>query len=71
MLHSGVVAVGGDVDSADLYIGPTILVNVKPGDPVMQEEIFGPLLPIVNVASPQEAADFINSRYAVLFTARR
>jgi acyl-CoA reductase-like NAD-dependent aldehyde dehydrogenase len=36
MLNSGVVAFGGETDPEDLYVGPTILVNVKPTDPVMQ-----------------------------------
>ncbi|CAH1954578.1 unnamed protein product [Acanthoscelides obtectus] len=45
-----------------LYIAPTILVDVKPTDPVMQEEIFGPLLPIVYVENAYDAMAFINER---------
>ncbi|XP_027488523.1 aldehyde dehydrogenase family 3 member B1-like [Corapipo altera] len=41
---------------------PTILADVQPSDPVMQEEIFGPILPIVVVANMDEAIDFINAR---------
>ena len=40
----------------------TVLTNVSTEDDVMKEEIFGPLLPIVNVSSVQEAIDFINER---------
>ena len=40
----------------------TLLTNVSTEDDVMKEEIFGPLLPIVNVSSVQEAIDFINER---------
>ena len=40
----------------------TILTNVSTEDDVMKEEIFGPILPIVNVSSAQEAIDFINER---------
>ena len=40
----------------------TILTNVSTEDDVMREEIFGPILPIVNVSSAQEAIDFINER---------
>ena len=40
----------------------TILTNVSIEDDVMKEEIFGPILPIVNVSSAQEAIDFINER---------
>ena len=39
-----------------------MLVDLQPSDPVMQEEIFGPILPIVIVANMDEAIDFINSR---------
>jgi len=59
---SGKVALGGRSISKDNFIEPTVLTDVKPDDAVMQEEIFGPLLPIVTVHSAQEAIDFINSR---------
>ncbi|KAJ1521341.1 hypothetical protein ONE63_003017 [Megalurothrips usitatus] len=62
LLKCGTVAVGGDVDRADLYVGPTILVDVLPDDPVMAEEVFGPVLPVYTVAGPTEAVNFINSR---------
>lgn len=63
LINKDQVAVGGRTDVKDKYIEPTILVNVKPTDPVMQEEIFGPVLPIVNVENAYEAIKFINSRY--------
>lgn len=56
------VAVGGDTDQEQLYIAPTILTGVAAEDPVMQDEIFGPILPIVTVASRREAVEFVNSR---------
>ncbi|XP_043277866.1 aldehyde dehydrogenase, dimeric NADP-preferring isoform X2 [Venturia canescens] len=59
---NGKVAIGGDTDAREKYISPTILVDVKPSDPVMKEEIFGPILPIVNVSSAYEAINFINER---------
>lgn len=62
-LKSGNVAIGGKSDVQDLYIEPTILVDVKPTDHVMQEEIFGPILPIVNIDNAYDAINFINSRY--------
>jgi acyl-CoA reductase-like NAD-dependent aldehyde dehydrogenase len=61
-LSNGTVAVGGEIDTSERFISPTILVDVKPTDPIMQEEIFGPILPIINVDSPSEAISFINSR---------
>ncbi|XP_063242268.1 aldehyde dehydrogenase, dimeric NADP-preferring isoform X3 [Bacillus rossius redtenbacheri] len=56
------VAVGGETDAADRFIAPTILVDVKPTDPIMQEEIFGPILPIINISNAYDAIQFINSR---------
>ncbi|XP_074035963.1 aldehyde dehydrogenase, dimeric NADP-preferring [Leptinotarsa decemlineata] len=62
LLEGSKIAVGGKHDIDDLYIEPTILQEVKPTDPVMQEEIFGPILPIVNIDNAGNAIDFINDR---------
>lgn len=62
MNNSGTIAVGGRHDQKDLYIEPTILTDVKPTDPIMKEEIFGPILPIVIVDNAYDAISFINSR---------
>lgn len=62
MLKGATIALGGSTNADDKYIEPTILVNVKPEDPVMQDEIFGPILPIVNVDNAFEAIQFINAR---------
>ncbi|XP_058799815.1 aldehyde dehydrogenase, dimeric NADP-preferring isoform X2 [Phymastichus coffea] len=61
-LTNGEVAIGGQVDASQRYIAPTILINVKLTDPVMKEEVFGPILPIVNVENAYEAIKFINER---------
>lgn len=45
-----------------LCLAPTVLRDVKPEAKVMQEEIFGPLLPIVSVSGLDEAIKFINKR---------
>ncbi|AYN42905.1 aldehyde dehydrogenase family protein [Streptomyces dangxiongensis] len=62
LLGSGRVAVGGTHDRAARYIAPTVLADVDPKAPVMQEEIFGPILPLVTVAGLDEAIAFINDR---------
>lgn len=67
LLKSGTIAVGGDTDASERYIGPTILTDVSPNDPVMKEEIFGPILPIVTIESAYEAIGFINNRYNLQF----
>ncbi|XP_064600056.1 aldehyde dehydrogenase, dimeric NADP-preferring-like isoform X2 [Liolophura sinensis] len=62
LLGSGTVAFGGDLKPEELYISPTVIKDVKLDDPVMTNEIFGPLLPIVTVKNEDEAIDIINSR---------
>ncbi|XP_045477791.1 aldehyde dehydrogenase, dimeric NADP-preferring-like [Harmonia axyridis] len=54
------IAIGGHTDSTDRFICPTVVIDVLPGEPLMQEEIFGPILPIVNVTNVNEAIKFIN-----------
>ncbi|MER7055680.1 aldehyde dehydrogenase family protein [Streptomyces sp. NPDC000351] len=62
LLDSGRVVVGGDSDRTRKYIAPTVLADVAPEAPVMREEIFGPILPIVTVPGLDEAIDFVNDR---------
>ncbi|MEH0420812.1 aldehyde dehydrogenase family protein [Streptomyces sp. B21-083] len=57
---SGRTVVGGQSDRDDRYVAPTVLVGVSPADPVMQEEILGPILPIVEVEGLDEAIAYIN-----------
>ena len=54
------VAVGGTVDADARYIAPTVLRGVALDAPVMGEEIFGPILPVVPVASLDEAVEVVN-----------
>lgn len=56
------VAFGGETDAATRYIGPTVLTDVPPTAPIMQEEIFGPLLPVLKVEDMDEAVAFVNAR---------
>ncbi|MFF4505228.1 aldehyde dehydrogenase family protein [Streptomyces sp. NPDC001401] len=62
LLDSGRAVVGGGSDHTTKYIAPTVLADVDPKSPVMQEEIFGPILPIVTVSDLDAAIDFINDR---------
>lgn len=54
-LGSGKVVAGGGNDREARYIAPTILDGVQWDDPVMQDEIFGPLLPVLEFSSLDEA----------------
>jgi len=68
----GEVVLGGGSDAAKLQIEPTVVVDPDPGEPLMTDEIFGPILPVVTVANLDEAITFVNSRpkplAAYLFT---
>ncbi|XP_039758918.1 aldehyde dehydrogenase, dimeric NADP-preferring isoform X3 [Pararge aegeria] len=56
------VALGGRYDAQERFIAPTILTNVTPNEKIMEDEIFGPILPIVPVENAYEAIKFINER---------
>lgn len=62
LMASGQIVYGGSIDPAALRIAPTILRNVSPDSPVMQEEIFGPILPILPVSGIGEAIAFAAAR---------
>lgn len=48
LMQSGQIVWGGKFDLADCYVSPTIIKDVTPDDPIMQEEIFGPVLPVID-----------------------
>jgi len=53
---------GGNAKEDTLQIAPTLLYPVSPSDPVMEEEIFGPILPILTYGHLEEAMAEISSR---------
>ena len=61
-LKGGKVVYGGTTNAAERYIEPTLLADVQPTAPVMQEEIFGPVLPMMPFGNLDEAITFINNR---------
>lgn len=61
-LDCGRIIFGGQTDADERYFSPTLLDDVDPASPVMQEEIFGPIFPIVTVKSTDEAIRFIVDR---------
>jgi aldehyde dehydrogenase (NAD+) len=71
----GTVAIGGGSDATAIEIQPTVVVDPNLDEPLMTEEIFGPILPVVTVQSLDEAITFVNSRpkplAAYLFTRTR
>ena len=61
-IDEGRVLFGGATDAADRYIAPTLLGDVADDSRVMTEEIFGPVLPIIEIGDVAEAVAFINKR---------
>ena len=53
---------GGQVQEETLRIAPTVLADVTAEDPVMQEEIFGPVLPVIPVKDIEESIRFVQKR---------
>nr|WP_229727750.1 aldehyde dehydrogenase family protein [Mycetocola zhadangensis] len=62
LIHNRKPALGGQVDATTRYIAPTVIDGVAADDPLMTEEIFGPILPIVHVSGVSDAIDFITER---------
>lgn len=54
--------IGGTGDRTSRYLAPTILAGVKPDAAVMEDEIFGPILPVLTVGDVDEAIRFVNDR---------
>ncbi|MBN1273584.1 MAG: aldehyde dehydrogenase family protein [Candidatus Aminicenantes bacterium] len=62
LLSCGNIVAGGKAIPEKLYISPTIISDVKPSDGIMQEEIFGPLLPVLEYEDLNYAISYINSK---------
>lgn len=58
----GEIALGGGLDPSSLTVEPTVILNPDPSEPLMTEEIFGPILPILTVDSLDDAINFVNAR---------
>jgi aldehyde dehydrogenase (NAD+) len=59
LIGTSEVITGGHLDPENCFIAPTILNNVRPEDPVMQDEIFGPVLPVIEFENFDEVYDII------------
>lgn len=59
-LSQGTIAYGGRFDKSKLFIEPTVLENVSMDSPVMKEEIFGPIVPIISFQTKEEALKIID-----------
>ncbi len=61
-LGDGEIVFGGHTDASERYFEPTVIDNVSPDSPVMQEEIFGPIFPVLTFSYINEVTDFIAGR---------
>lgn len=67
-LKDGKVYSGGATSKEDLYISPTLLVDIKPGSSIATEEIFGPILPVIPYDSLENLLDELSGLSAPLVT---
>lgn len=63
-LTQGRILCGGHTDAMDRYIEPTLLDQIEPDAPVMQDEIFGPIFPMITISGDftEGVAHFVNGR---------
>ena len=61
LMKQGDIKFGGETDRDEKYIAPTIIDNVKPNYPIMGEEIFGPLLPVMTFDEIDEVITYVNN----------
>ena len=59
LLKNGQIVTGGTVDEKNCYVAPTVIREITTDDPVMQEEIFGPVLPVIGFDDFDEVYDII------------
>ena len=62
LLDEGKVLIGGNSDKSDRFIAPTLIDAVSPNSKIMAEEIFGPILPILEYDQLSEAIAFVNAQ---------
>lgn len=62
LLNAGEIIIGGDTNPDGRYIAPTVIDGVDWDSPVMQEEIFGPILPVLEYSDLSEAIALVNAR---------
>ena len=62
LIEGADVYYGGEMDIEENYFQPTILDNVSFNDPVMKQEIFGPVLPVITYDNIEEAVEKVNGQ---------
>ena len=62
LLHGGDIIIGGETNADDCYIAPTVIDNVSLDHKIMEEEIFGPILPVLEYKDLEDAISIVNER---------
>jgi len=62
LLSDGETVTGGESDNETRYIAPTVLNNINLNDTIMEDEIFGPILPVMEYESVEDCIQIINAR---------
>ncbi len=62
LMTGGKVIIGGETNAESRYVAPTVLADVDMNSALMNEEIFGPLLPVLSINSTKQAIEFITAR---------
>jgi aldehyde dehydrogenase (NAD+) len=68
LMKSGQIITGGITNSETRYVSPTVIKDVRPGDPIMREEIFGPVLPVIDFENFDEVYGIIEQNPKPLST---
>ncbi len=66
LLGCGSIVLGGTIDRGSRYIAPTVIDGILGNEPVMEDEIFGPILPVITYDHLPHAIAFVNRRSAPL-----
>jgi len=59
LMQAGEIVTGGIIDEENCYVSPTVIKDIKPDDPIMKEEVFGPLLPVIEFDRFEEVYSII------------
>jgi aldehyde dehydrogenase (NAD+) len=60
LMQNGEIVSGGKYDPSGYYVAPTVIKDINPDDPIMQEEIFGPVLPVIDYEDFNEVYNIID-----------
>lgn len=60
LMSAGKTVTGGNINPDEKYIAPTVIDGLHPDDPIMESEVFGPILPVLSYSTIEEAFNIIH-----------